>query len=220
MLLNNLSDSLFVKVLLEVVLDEQLHRGTTAKSWALGVLGNGESSTGGRLPNVLLVIVVLGGDLNTLGNEVGRVETDTELTNHADVGTGRQSLHESLCTGLCDCSEVVDQIGLGHTNTGITDGKRTLLLVWGDPDVQVLFGVELRVVGEGGISDLVKSVRRVGDEFSKEDFLVRVEGVDDEVEKLGNLGLVSSAAATGGVMTVRGGKLTWKPKVSVLVDIF
>jgi hypothetical protein len=192
-LLDDLTDSLLVKVLLEVVLDEQLHRGTTAESWALGVLGNGESTTSGRLPDVLLVIIVLGGNLNTLGDEVRRIEPNTELTNHGNIGTGGESLHEGLCTRLGDCSQVVDQIGLGHTNTGITDGEGTLLLVGGDPDVQVLFGVELRVVGKGGISDLVESVRRVGDEFSKEDFLVRVEGVDDEVEKLGNLGLVSSA---------------------------
>jgi hypothetical protein len=132
---------------------------------------------------------VLGGDLHSLGNEVRRVETDTELTDHADVGTRRQGLHERLGTGLGDCSEVVDEVGLSHTNTGVPDGEGALLLVRGDSDVEVLLRVELGRVGQGGISDLVESIRRVGDELSQEDLLVGVEGVDDKVEKLGNLGL-------------------------------
>jgi hypothetical protein len=188
-LLDDLSDSLLVEVLLQVVLDEELHRGSSAESGSVNVLGDGEGSTGGRLPDVLLVVVVLGGDLHTLGNEVGRVETDTELTDHADVGTRRQGLHERLGTGLGDCSEVVDKVGLGHTDTGIPDGEGTLLLVGGDSDVKVLLRLELGRVGQGGISDLVKGIRRVRDELSQEDLLVGVEGVDDKVEKLGNLGL-------------------------------
>lgn len=80
MFLDNLFDSLLVKVLLEVLLQEELHRGTSAKFWTLGVLGDGECTTGGRLPDVLLVIIVLGGDLHSFGNQVRRVETDTELT--------------------------------------------------------------------------------------------------------------------------------------------
>jgi hypothetical protein len=79
-LLDNLTDALLLEVFLEVLLDEELHRGTAAEAGALGVLGNGESSASGRLPDVLLVIVVLGGNLHLLGDEVGRVETDTELT--------------------------------------------------------------------------------------------------------------------------------------------
>lgn len=71
---------LLSRVLYEVVLHEELHGGTSAESFTLGVLGDGESSTSGRLPNVLLVVVVLGSDLHLLGDKVRRVETDTELT--------------------------------------------------------------------------------------------------------------------------------------------
>lgn len=80
MLLNNLPDPLLFEVLLQVLLDEELHRGTTAKSRTLGVLSDGESTAGSRLPDVLLVVIVLGGNLNLLGNKVRRVETNTELT--------------------------------------------------------------------------------------------------------------------------------------------
>ena len=70
MLLDDLLDALLLEVLFEVLLDEELHRGTAAESWAGGVLGDGEGAAGGRFPDVLLVVVVLGGDLHTLGDEV------------------------------------------------------------------------------------------------------------------------------------------------------
>ncbi len=142
--------------------------------------------------------------------------TDTELSNHADIRTRAQSLHESLGTRLGDRTQVVNQVGLGHSDTGITDGQGLVLLVRGDSDVEVLLGVELGWVGEGGVTDFVKSIGRVGllesmgcsrvrlviigkegkvenrsthNQFTQEDFLVGVEGVDDKIEQLGDLGL-------------------------------
>lgn len=44
-------------------------------------------------------------------------------------------------------------------------------------------------VGQSGISDLVQSIRTVGNQFSEEDLLVGVEGVDDQIQQLGDLGL-------------------------------
>ena len=70
MLLDNLLDPLLLEVLLQVLLHEELHGGTSAETWALGVLSDGESTTSGRLPDVLLVVVVLGGDLDLLGDKV------------------------------------------------------------------------------------------------------------------------------------------------------
>lgn len=78
---------------------------------------------------------------------------------------------------------------LGHTNTSITDGEGLVLLVGDDVDTEVLARVKLARVGEGFISDLVESIRTVGDEFSQEDLLVRVDCVDNEGEKLRNLSL-------------------------------
>lgn len=218
-LLDDLSDLLLVEVLFQVVLDEQLHRCSSTQSRSLGVLGDGESSTSSRLPDVLLIIIVLGSNLHLLRNEVRRVETNTKLSNHANIRTRRKSLHECLCTGFSDCSEVVDQISLGHSDTGISDSEGSFLLVGGDSDVKVLLRVELRGIGKGGISDLVKSIRTVGNQFSEENLFVRVEGVDDQVEKLGNLGLKRvSHVLSGGERGLV--ELTWKPKVSVAVDIF
>lgn len=75
MLLDDLLNLLLVEVVELVLLEEELHLRSSSEGLTLSVLGDGEGSTGGRLPDVLLVVVVLGGDLDSLSNEVGRVET-------------------------------------------------------------------------------------------------------------------------------------------------
>ena len=95
-LLDDILDLFLLEVFKLVLLEVEADLGTTAKRGAFGVGSNGESSTGGRLPDVLFVIVVLGHNLHALSDKVGRVETDTELTNHGNIGTGAHSLHETL----------------------------------------------------------------------------------------------------------------------------
>jgi hypothetical protein len=68
--LDNLLDLLLLEILLQVVLDEQLHGGTPTETGTIGILGDGESAASSRLPDVLLVVVVLGSDLHLLGDKV------------------------------------------------------------------------------------------------------------------------------------------------------
>lgn len=75
---------------------------------------------------------------------------------------------------------------LGHADTGILEGKSLVGLVWDDVDPQVFARVELAWVRKCFIADLVKRIGRVGDQFSQEDLFIRVDGVDDEGEKLGD----------------------------------
>jgi hypothetical protein len=52
---------------------------------------------------------VLGDDLHTLGNKVRRIETDTELTNHRDIGAGIKGFHETLrgkVSGTCQVKKM------------------------------------------------------------------------------------------------------------------
>lgn len=68
--------------------------GAAAKGLRL-VAGDGEVATSLRLPAVLLVVVVLRDDLDLVGDEVGGVEADTELTNHGHVSLALSDrLHE------------------------------------------------------------------------------------------------------------------------------
>ena len=96
MLLDDLLDALLLEVLKLVLLEVETDLGTTAKRRVDGVGSDGEGATSSRLPDVLLVVVVLGNDLHTLGDEIRGVETDTELTNHGNIGAGAESLHEAL----------------------------------------------------------------------------------------------------------------------------
>ena len=109
-LANNLLDAGLIEVVHLLILQVKDDLGTTAELLALGVLLEGESATGGRLPDVLLIIVVLGHKGDTVSDQVGRVETDTELADHGNISTGGQSLHELLGTGAGNCSKVVDQV--------------------------------------------------------------------------------------------------------------
>jgi hypothetical protein len=79
-----------------------------------------------------------------IGYEIGRAETDTELTDHRMLAP--ESLHKSLERDnfrtrqrsgnrnllWCQTSKVVDQVCVGHTNTSITDREYFVLLVWSD----------------------------------------------------------------------------------------
>lgn len=85
------------------------------------VVAHGERASSRRLPDVLLVVVVLGHDRHLVGHQVGGVEAHAELTDHRDVGASLQRLHEGLGARLGDGAKVVDQVGLGHADAA--EGK-------------------------------------------------------------------------------------------------
>lgn len=78
------------------------------------------------------------------------------------------SIDTTFCARLGDGTKVVDEVGLGHTDTSIADPEELVLLVWSDADEQILLSIKLRGVGEGLVADLVESIGGVGDQLSKE----------------------------------------------------
>mmetsp|Transcript_8368 Transcript_8368/g.18980 ORF Transcript_8368/g.18980 Transcript_8368/m.18980 type:complete len:674 (+) Transcript_8368:222-2243(+) len=187
-LLHEVLDAALLEVL-ELVLLEVEHDLRSTSEVLRGVLAHGERATSLRLPAVLLVVVVLGVHDHLLGDEVGGVETDAELSNHGDVRSGAESLHERLGSRSCDGSEVVDQVSLGHADAGVDDGERVVRLVRHDVDVELRLRLELGLVGESLEADFVERIGAVGNKLTKEDLLVGVEGVNDEREKLVDLRL-------------------------------
>ena len=152
-----------------------------------GVGCHGEGASGSGLPDVLLVVVVLGRDDDLFGDEVGTVETDTELTDHADVGACGERLHEGLRSRLGDGSEGVDEIGLGHANASVLNGQGVVGLVRDEADPQRLLRVERGGVREPRVADLVEGIGGVGNQLAKEDALVGVEGVNDQRHQLADV---------------------------------
>ena len=100
----------------------------------------------------------LGGDTDFVSDEVGGVETDTKLSDHGNVGAGGERLHERLGARLGDCSQVVDQIGLGHSDSGVLDGEAASLGVRNQFDFHLLLGVQLGWIRQGFVTDLVQSL--------------------------------------------------------------
>jgi len=191
-LLDEILQTAFLQVLKLILLKEDLDLGTTVKGFTIDVFADGEGTTSGGFPDVLVVIVVFGSYDYTVTDQVRGVETDTELTDHADVSTGLKSLHEVLGTGTSDGTEVVYEIGFGHTDTGIDDCDGVVGFVGDDTNVQALgVGVELGLVGKTLIANLVQGIRGVGNHFSQEDFLVAVERVNDQAQQLIDFGLES-----------------------------
>lgn len=54
-----------------------------------------------------------------------------------------------LGTRLGNGTQVVDEVSLGHTDTGVPNGEKFVLLVRGDTDVEFLAAVKSRGVGQG-----------------------------------------------------------------------
>jgi hypothetical protein len=52
----------------------------------LGILHDGEGASSGGLPSVLLVIDAAGDDGDLISDQVGGVESDSELSDHGDIG--------------------------------------------------------------------------------------------------------------------------------------
>ena len=92
MFLDDFLDLFLLEILELVFLQVHADLGTATERGVDGVGGDGEGTASGRLPDVLFVVVVLRNDLNALGNEIGRIETDTELTNHGDISTRAEGL--------------------------------------------------------------------------------------------------------------------------------
>ena len=190
-LLDQVLDLVLLEELAGVLLQEELDLGAAAQGVAAGVLGHGEVGVGGRLPDVLLVVVVLRGDLHLVRDEVDRVEADAELADERDVGARREGLDELGCPGPGDGAQVLDEVLLGHADTAVADRQGALLLVEANQDL----GLLVVALAEHGLvlqrheADLVQGIGPVRDQLAEEDVLLLVQGVDDDVHQPGDLGL-------------------------------
>ncbi|CAH0038645.1 unnamed protein product [Clonostachys rhizophaga] len=109
-LLDDFLDLGLLQVVELLLLEVENDGSTTTEGLTLSVGGDVEGTTSAGLPDVLVVIVVLRDDADLVGDEVGRVETNTELSNHGDISASSQSLHELLGAGTGNCTKVVDEV--------------------------------------------------------------------------------------------------------------
>lgn len=74
----------------------ELSKDSTSEQLTICIASDGERSSSLRLPDVLLVVVVLRDNSHLLSDKVGRVEAHTKLPNHGNIGSCLECLHESL----------------------------------------------------------------------------------------------------------------------------
>jgi hypothetical protein len=82
-----------------------------------------------------------------------------------------------LRPGLGNGTKVIDHISLGHADATIAEGEDLIFFVWDYANEELLLGLESGGISEGGVANLVKSIRTIGDDFTEENFFVRVESV-------------------------------------------
>ena len=88
-----------------------------------------------------------------------------------------------------DNSQIVDHLVLGHADARVFDGDGGVSLVWDDLDEKVWLGFDFLWVGDRLVADLVQRIGGVGDQLAQEDFLVGVEGVNDQAHQLLDVGI-------------------------------
>jgi len=142
-LLDEVLDAALLEEFEIVVLHVEDDLGTTGNLfWVLIISDDGEGTTCSGLPSVLVVIIVgLRDNGDSLSNQVSRVETDTELTNHRDISTVGKSFHERFCARLSNSSEMSDELLLCHADTSVPESEGVVGLIRDDPNLK--FGLEL-----------------------------------------------------------------------------
>lgn len=106
-----------------------------------------------RFPNVLLIVVVFGGDDHFVGDQEGGVESDPELADHVvHVLSSLGVLHfaqELGRSGFGDRAQVVDQVLLRHAHARVGYVQHVVLFVGFYADVHLVGGVKYVLVSQG-----------------------------------------------------------------------
>ena len=135
-----------------------------------------------------------------VGHDEARIEAHAELADELGVLllVARQAAHELLGAALGDGAQVLDGFLARHADAVVADGERALALVEGHVHREFRLVFVQGAVVDAFEAQLVAGVRRIRDQLAQEDFLVRVERVRDEVQKLGDFGLEGEFAGSAG----------------------
>jgi len=108
--------------------------------WVIIIFGNWESTTSTRFPSILVFVIIgFGDNFYFIGDEISRVETNTELTDHRDISSWWESFHESFGTRFGDGTKIVDHFLFGHTDTSIPESEGIGVFVRDNSDSEIGF---------------------------------------------------------------------------------
>ena len=147
------------------------------------------------LPGLLLACLARH-DCHVVGHHEGRVEADTELADHFFVSQVfvlllrlLELFEEGLRAGLRDRTDVLDELFAVHADAVIGNRQRVLLGIRRQEDLEVLIAFEQAAVRQALEMSLVDCIGCIGDELTQENLVIRVDGVNHEVQQLFRLRL-------------------------------
>ncbi len=109
---------------------------------------------------------------------------DAELADDVGVlGVVSHLLLELVGAGGGDDAQVVLQIIRVHADAVVADGQQPLFLVQHQPDGKLIPLDAHLVIGQAEVAQLVDGVGGVGNDFTQENFLMRVNGVYHEIQQ-------------------------------------
>ena len=136
------------------------------------------------LPAVGLVAACRTGyDLNMLCDHKCRIEANAELTDDVDVVLLFVFVLERQRTGMRDRTEVVLHFLGSHAAAVVLDDKAAVCLVERQLNWQAVAGDTGLAFLHCIIVELIRCVGCVGDQLTQKDFLVRINGVDHQIEQ-------------------------------------
>ena len=142
------------------------------------------------LPGLLLACLARH-DRHMVRDHEGRVEADAELADHLFVRQVLvllfrllELLKESLRAGLRDRADVLDELITVHADAVVGDCQRVLLCIRRQEDLEGLIAFEQAAVCQALEMRFIDCIRCIGDELAQEDLVIRVDGMDHEVEQL------------------------------------
>jgi hypothetical protein len=191
-LLDHLAQFPLLQILLPLLLEVEDDVGAAP---LLADVLEGVAAVGLRLPADRLVggsAGAAGEDRDLVGNHECRVEADAELADQFRVVlvlAALQQLEELLGPRVGDGTEGLGGLVAAQADAVVAHRQGAGLGIGDQFDSPlVAVGVD-GGVGEGQVAGLVDGVAGVGDQLAQEDLLVRVEGMDHQVEDLVDLGL-------------------------------
>ncbi|OPZ69700.1 MAG: hypothetical protein BWY82_02238 [Verrucomicrobia bacterium ADurb.Bin474] len=85
-------------------------------------------------------------------------------------------------------SEVLDQVGLIHSDSKILDRERSGLVIGLDVDFERQVVIENGVPAQLNVPEFFQGIRCVGYQLADKDFFVGVERMNDDIEHLLDVG--------------------------------
>ncbi len=119
-------------------------------------------------------------------NDERRIEADAELADQRRILllVAGQLREEFLGAGFRDGAEMLDRLVAAHADAVVGNRDGAHGLVEGDLDLQVGIAFEQRAVVDRLEAQLVGGVGCIGDQLAQEDFLVRVQRVNHQLQQL------------------------------------